>query len=411
MSGFLSRSFYRKSMLLLALLITGGAFLYNVYILSALFVLFALLYMGASDIAVFNQRYSKIYWLFVMLALFTVYHTILNGHFSMSIMIRAINLVFAYLLLICYFGGDPEKEFVEDYIVIGKIILVHALLSTLLLAVVPSIFSPMPGHETVCQSLGIFFSCRPSPSNIFFGSHRCMGLFWEPGVLQFFANIFLYILLFHNDEKKVGRWWIVLCVVTLLMTQSITGIYLTACIFLFYLVHRKKVIWLTVISFAAAPVIIDMFYQKFLSDWSGDAGSYWMRLGDTLSALQIIRDHPFLGIGFDNDDFVLLRRGVEYQGVLDADYFWDRGNTNSVLTLFYGLGVPLGLYLFTRLYKQQIFSKQRLLFFIIIVISCVSEPLLLMAFPLFFLFSGMISRFEVNPAEPALPENDKPEVS
>lgn len=411
MSGFLSRSFYRKSMLLLSLLITGGAFLYNIYVLSALFVVFALLYMGASDIAMFNQRYSKIYWLFVVLAFFAVYHTILNDHFSMSIIIRAINLIFASFLLICYFGGDPEKDFISDYIVIGKIISVHALVSTLLFASFPQMFSVMPEHESVYQSLGILFSCRPAPANVFFWPHRCMGLFWEPGVLQFFVNLFLYILLFQTEEKKANRRWIVVSVLVILMTQSITGIYLLACIFLFYLIHRKKVVWLVVISFAAAPIVIDMFYQKFLSDWSGDAGSYWMRLADTLSALQIIRDHPFLGIGFDNDDFVMLRRGVEYQGVLDADYFWDRGNTNSVLTLFYGLGVPLGLYLFIKLYKQQIFSKQRLLFFIIIVISCVSEPLLLMAFPLFFIFSGMIPRSEVDPAEPALPENDNPEVS
>ena len=104
MSGFLSRSFYRKSILLLALLITGGAFLYNIYVLSTLFVVFAFLYMGSSGIAIFNQRYSKIYWLFVVLALLAVYHTVLNDHFSMSIMIRAINLIFAYFLLICYFA-------------------------------------------------------------------------------------------------------------------------------------------------------------------------------------------------------------------------------------------------------------------------------------------------------------------
>lgn len=391
-------------MLFLSLLITGGAFLYNIYVLSALFVLFFLLYIKSSGISIYNNRYLKIYWLFIAFFLLTIYHTILNEHFSASFIIRAINFIFAYFMLICYFGGgDIEKMFREDYIILGKVILIHALCSSLLLISFPQMFSLMPGHETIVSSCGIFFSCRPSASNIFVSwPPRCMGMFWEPGVLQFFVNLFLYILLFQTEEKKSNIVWVVLCCMVILMTQSITGIYLATCIFIFYIILRKKLLWLLPIPFIA-NLAVEMFSHKILSESGGEAGSYWMRLGDTLSSLQIIVSHPLLGIGFDNDDFILLRRGIEYQGKLDAEFFWDRGNTNSVLTLFYALGIPMGIYMISKLYKQKFFVKQRLLFFIIIVASCMSEPLLLMTFLLFFLLSGMVDPAP-DPHRPDLPQ-------
>ena len=388
----LPKNIARISMLFLSLLITGGAFLYNIYVLSALFALCFFVYINSCRISIYSHRYLKIYWLLIGIFLLTIYHTILNDHFSSAVMIRGINFLFAYFMLICYLDDDdPTTRFIGDYIVLGKVILIHALCCTLLLITVPRAYSLMPGHETIINAWGIFFSCRPGVSNIFVSwPPRCMGMFWEPGVLQFFVNLFLYILLFQVDEKKINLLWILLCGVVVLMTQSITGIYLMVCIFIFYIIRRKKYIWLALVPFGIG-ISIDMFSHKILSESSEEAGSYWMRLGDTLSAWQIIKDHPLLGIGFDNDDFILLRRGVEYQGILDAEYFWDRGNTNSVLTLFYALGVPLALYMIIKLYNQKIFFKQRFLFFLIIIVSCMSEPLLLLTFPLFFMFSGMAS--------------------
>ena len=71
-----------------------------------------------------------------------------------------------------------------------------------------------------------------------------------------------------------------------------------------------------------------------------------------------------------------------------------KGSTNSVSFFLAAAGIPFFIIVFYMLYSQQFILEKRLWFFIFIVISLMSEPLLLRPFFLTFVMSGTIYFFE-----------------
>lgn len=383
-------------MLFLLILITGGAFLYNVYVLAALFSICFLWYILEERIELFNEAFFKLYLFLLIFLILSLYHISLNGHYSSSLPIRFFNFLFAICMLLCLYHEKKtfSEVFVEDYSVLGKVFIIHALACSILSFLVPQFYTPIPSNENVLRFLYIFFSCRASEVNIFIAAiPRCMGMFWEPGVLQFFVNIYLFILLFCQKDKR--QWlWISLAVLVVLLTQSITGILLMIGLCFYYSLRQKKIIsW--VILIISVPVIVSvgitLVSQKIFSEDSVNAGSFWTRQADALSSISIALDHPILGIGFDYDDYTYYRSRLRSDSILfDTDFQWDHGNTNSILTFFYALGIPLALYIMIRLYRQRFIQKERFVFWCVLFISFLSEPILQLAFPIMFAFSAMI---------------------
>ena len=63
----------RRSMLFITALITGGAFLYNISALTALFIIFCIAYTWRNHIRWFQQMYAGIYWFFAFIILLNLY--------------------------------------------------------------------------------------------------------------------------------------------------------------------------------------------------------------------------------------------------------------------------------------------------------------------------------------------------
>ena len=389
----------RRIMLLMIILASGGEFLYNLPILCAIFAIIYIWFICKENISFICSALSKAYLFVLLFLVISAYHVVMNHHVTYSFLIRLFNFLLAICMLQCYLKKNKLEQdaFQDDYVFLGKVFVIHALVSTVLIIAVPQLFTPIATHENIYTIGHVFFSCIASEVNSFTSIiPRCMGLFWEPGVLQFFINIYLFILLFCSNEQ-FDRKWVFLSLFVILLTQSITGWVLAAGQIIYYAVKKRNRFVLFTLILVVPPIIpmaLSVFTQKFFGETGADAGSYWMRLGDALSSFQIALKNPLLGIGFDHTDFILYRREISYQGILDAEAFWDRTNTNSVFTLFYGIGFPLAIYLLFQLYHQKLLRKEPFLFFSIMIVSCMSEPLLLLSFPLMFLFSGMIDSRE-----------------
>ncbi|MNT76351.1 hypothetical protein D3C72_2153410 [compost metagenome] len=70
------------------------------------------------------------------------------------------------------------------------------------------------------------------------------------------------------------------------------------------------------------------------------------------------------------------------------DLIEERGNSNSLLMLFYSMGIFAGLFWLYLLYKQDVFFESPKLFFVILLLGFFSEPLVFMPFFMYFTITG-----------------------
>jgi len=223
---------------------------------------------------------------------------------------------------------------------------------------------------------------------------RNQGFFWEPGVLQIFMNMLLYLSLAYYRNLKYA----ILSVLMILTTWSTSGIliaFLQLGIYIMKNIKTKKIFYaLPVIG--VGLLIFGIFLQSNLNEKIGGdrEGSTVQRQIDTLSTLNIIKRHPWTGIGMDTKNYNMLLK--KYTVTIPGKQGIPGGKarvSNSLLYLAVFFGLPLGLFFLIALYHQTIFTKNRMLIFLIIVLSALSEPILLLPFFTVFLISGVKNIF------------------
>ena len=134
------------------------------------------------------------------------------------------------------------------------------------------------------------------------------------------------------------------------------------------------------------------FTEKKLESEEANVSSYGLRAFDLYSGSMVAISNPISGIGLNSKVF-LSERNKFLTPEMDAIFgiIEERQNSNSLLTLFYSLGLIFGSLWLYLLYKQDIIKDDRNLFFIIVVIGFASEPLVFTPFFLCFLFTGFQS--------------------
>jgi len=71
----------------------------------------------------------------------------------------------------------------------------------------------------------------------------------------------------------------------------------------------------------------------------------------------------------------------------------EKGSSNSITYLMAAMGFPISIFLIYCLFKQKLFNHKKGIFITIVIISILSEPLLLRPFFLILILSGMMSFF------------------
>jgi hypothetical protein len=198
------------------------------------------------------------------------------------------------------------------------------------------------------------------------------------------------------------------------LLQSTTGI-LIACVLIgaAYLQRlgkatiSEKLLIAIVGPILAVPIIL-VAAQNINSKVSGDyRGSGWARQYDFYTGLNVIKAHPWLGVGFDNDRYKAEASRLGYGGTeLDFRATADRSSSNGLIALIASIGIPMSIPFLLAIFRQKFFRRP-LLFGAVLTLSFFGEAVMLTPFFIMIMFSAMLSQQRRAGARVGRPERPK----
>lgn len=229
---------------------------------------------------------------------------------------------------------------------------------------------------------------------------RTGGIFWEPGVFQMYLNlaILFEIFLYYGNNKKR------LCIYTiaLILTFSTTGYLAFMWIITTFILfgHKNNIIKIkNLLIFIGFPIVafftcLIMIYTNIGQTVFGKLfnikdGSTMVRLASVLINLDIMKEHPFAGIGMASMADEFERRSY----LSSIIWGWTRQNTNTLLYqfaahgLFFGIPFTIGTYQLGGKLTTKLFMK--LSIFIMFLMLYIGENLMTSIFPYILVFYGI----------------------
>lgn len=237
--------------------------------------------------------------------------------------------------------------------------------------------------------------------------YRNQGLFWEPGILQIFMNILFFMSSFIFQDRRYQM----IAAFVILTTYSTTGIAILLLQFLILLfsgntTRTQKTVIVLVLCIVALPVFILNYKQKVTegNDSTSEVTSSLVRAYDFVEGVNLTRKYPLTGIGLSVDTYKAVKAADKsflnsYSNEF-IDAILDRKSSNSVMYFFTRFGIPFTLFWFICIYRQSLTVGKKWLFFLIIMISNLSEPLILDPFFVLITCSGLYSLFRFKLIEP-----------
>lgn len=323
-----------------------------------------------------------------------------------SIGIRLTNFFAGLALLNLYLGYSRETLAQDLYRILG-LMAVQALLTVGLAHTLGFLFTPIEISGTTYQTILLLFNYHVTIEDAG-GIIRPDGFFFEPGVFQIYLNLHLYLALFVFRNLRRSA----LALAAVLSTQSTTGMaicLLLVGVFVFREFRvsglRRKVLLAAAATVVAAPVAF-VAYGNVMDKLFGEfRGSSWARTYDLMTGLNVLAEHPWMGIGFDHERYKDEAARVGYADTqLDLEQVGDRSTSNGILFMLYGLGIPLSLPFLIGMFRQQ-FLPNRLLIGLLLFLSFLTESIIFTPFFLLLILSGLALpaawREAVGPPQPA----------
>ncbi|WP_404712366.1 hypothetical protein [Sphingomonas sp. MMS24-J13] len=379
----------RRATLFIGILMSGGILLLpRLPLLAALTVLFVIV----RGPAVLLRREVAGIWV-LMLAVLAV---ALIGGDAINLVptaTRYANFVGGLMLLGLYLE-KPISVFERDLGWMLRLFSIQALITVVLATFVSGLFRSYQFDLATYKSIFLIFTYHVTldePSVI----QRPDGFFYEPGVLQFYLNIFLYLSLFRTKNYRDAA----LAGAAVLSTQSTTGVAIMIMLLGVAVLRglrragtTEKLLVLIFAPLLLVPMLV-IGYSNYVEKTEGSLrGSSWAREYDLYTGFRIVSSHPLAGIGFDPNHYLEVAQEYGYlESQLDMKNLSERGNTNGLVVLAYSVGIPLFLIFMIGLFRQGLFADT-LIGVAIFIISQATESLTLTPFFLMIMFSGLLMR-------------------
>jgi hypothetical protein len=214
--------------------------------------------------------------------------------------------------------------------------------------------------------------------------------FWEHGIYAIYIN---FALLYYVTQEKNNRKVFILLVINLLLTFSTTQYIVFAIICLLYyyrnelLDKKSKIIMLFPIILILGLAAGSVTYNKVINT-NVIRGSYYERIRDIYDGLRVFVNHPIFGTGFMNSQMFMSIQNL------------GRGNTNSIITIMYTMGIIGVLFFFypfvCSIVKGKAHKSEQIAYSIFILLSLASEPLYTTPFILILIAMEYIKSSRMN---------------
>lgn len=370
-----------------------------------LFIIFIVTLVAVYDyrFKLINNRY--VYSLLVLLTYFTV-SSIYCGELHFKFLgIWLLNLLIAYLLV----NVLKEKFFIiyEDVIYFLSVIAfafycLHMLFPEFLIGVVRMINISAPRTENVDSSV-IFYTINNSEYLIdksFLNDNltRNSGYAWEPGIYAVHLSLAIYFNIIRNNYNINFR--LLFLLVSLLSTQSTTGMVMLMVIMLFYVSNKKykyKFLAYIMISFIIGYVYgMDFVGMKIYDLYGEDVGKIIrearmfhadiapQRFTSFIIDFNDFLQHPLFGYGGHLKYSILDREGVRISTISGI------GKVFAVYGIFGVIAFVLILRKTSIAYSELYNYKGKYYFFAMIMFLSISYSTIFWALMLAFWMYGVL---------------------
>jgi hypothetical protein len=380
--------------ILLLILASGGVLhIFGGSILTFFFIVFLIiLFYNARSVKLRKKILSEfilseIFFLLLLSFNFfsVIYHNESFVYISLFFRLSLVNIFVLYLV-------NYRINFLNYLYKALSIVLLLSILNFLLgFFIIP--YSVETVNKVIVKT--VFFVFNYQSEVEFMGIHfyRNQSVFWEPGILSIFMNLFILI---SFVQKKFNTLFY-LSIFILLTTFSTTGYILFASQFIYFIYSKRSNPLVSIISVLFFLIIVFIFLLPNLEEKIIGQGvaSFDLRTFDLLNAFSIFKSNPFLGIGLDPSVYLKLYDKFE---IIDFNFTYDvytdfRGNSNSVLMIFVSFGIFLGSMFYYVFFNKNIFGNKSKIFYFIILVSLFSEPLILSNF---FLLIPLYNFYELD---------------
>ena len=406
------REKYTDNLLVLFLVFTGGGllFVFNrnlmYYIFTALLVIVILLNFFKLKRELTN---SIIFTTISILSLFIINFFFAVSEQSLDKYLYYVTVVLSSVMFYVHFKNNRGNQiFLLRLNFILKMIFLHALVNFIAYFFVNDQLFEISSEYYSCKTYNYLFYYASDEINLsvmnLFGVEFCrnQGLFWEPGVLQIYLNLFFFLQAFILKQNR----WLFLIGFVILGTYSTTGILILIgqLVYLFIQRFNENKLFLPIIFLSFIPIYF-VFSINVEEKLRGNrVFSFQKRLFDFTQPLFIAASHPLTGVGLDLDQFQKLRYEFyidneslelinETLGVSLKAAGTSAGSANSITFLIAAMGFPTGILFVFMFLRQKIINDHRLIFYFIVFASVMAEPLFLRPFFFVFIISGFYHYF------------------
>lgn len=331
-------------------------------------------------------------FMIIVLAAVSFYH---HEHFS-RVFIKIVCITTGMLVCMQY---DIE-EYSNAFLKCTALFSVVAILLTTLAYVAPSIVRALP---SVVNTVGVrFYSVGLAgldERSLSTWNVRTGGIFWEPGVFQMYLNFAILLELFinHSPNKKRMAIFILADILTFSTTGYLALAWIIVTFALFGRDNNRSTTKNIAIFFGLIVATLAAYFLVFYTTLGSAVfgklfdmkdGSTMVRQASILVNFEIIREHPFVGIGMDVMADEFERRSY----LSSAIYGWTRQNTNTLLYQFaahgclFGIPFTWGTYKFGGKLSNKLFMKISI--FVMFLMLYIGENLMTSIFPYIIIFYG-----------------------